>query len=1295
MPPRFPRAQPRAGFALLITIVLMAMLVLIMVSFSALTRVEIQIAKNYQEQDSARHNALVGLNIALGQLQKYAGPDQRTTATADLAAGADTYTDFDGQTISRGETYSSTETAAPTNATSANGLVRPKAGARFWTGVWGNQNAPLDAYTSNPAPKLLTWLVSGNENGAFTSDQSSSTSFGQITAVTVPPTFTPASILSGVDANTTAISGDVKFSNGANGVLLVGSFTTGRFANYRSKYDPTQKVLLDQPEGFVAAPLVDIKAPAGSVAGLGATATPTVGHFAWWVGDEGVKARINLADSNTDLANANYLNGFGPSLTDPAARQRYAGPARNALELITADPAGYGDLSDLATPNADNTILTKVLQPAQLNFVKPTPTTATLAATKYRWHDISTYSSGVLADSLRGGLRKDLTYCLANNINPNTGSTLAASSSTTAENLLDEAGADAPAFGPTWQRVKDHWNLLPDFPMAADGFGKYNVRIGSKDAVHITPIITKLRFVGTASIVKQTTGPSSGKYQLFFHGGIYLVLGNPYVNNLMLTNGYNFQLRRSTGNTGVLSMRVNIDNTTDKTTVGTYPIDLLNGDDGAFDKWSFVVSAATIGGDLASSPKISNNRSLDFISVGSNIKPNYSSNFEALPFMKDPYTVAGTSGLQSFSPTKAITLPALTDGKNYSVEMELEQSGNLAFDATLSVTGNATRVLTGIYNCALPAESMLSSGGVEWDGIAEFKPSADSGAVQNKNGTITPTSSTGKFPGAVAGGYTLVLNAPANANFSADPAGFGYQSTADSNRLGASFTDAGGSTGPAAVFGYHGGFKIPDESPTTCTMFKYFMDPAGEDRSKAHYTVNCWGRRSTYNSGTNYPIYANLPFAKADLTNGDYPFYSLADLRLVNLSGDNESFSVGHQPTYIFGNSYHNVFVHRDQVTHDILSRSNITRRYFDMSYLLNTSLWDRCFFSCLPQTGDGANSLTPLNRRFAVRSGSESDKVNLRSAAAAKCLTTTGAFNINSTSPEAWRSVLGALNGVPAVGKLATGEPDLKEQQAEGVSFPRYRGEDTNRKVTKKDHSTYGLVKADNAGAVIDDITNTRIGPYTTHHRLTPAELTQFSEDIAREVRKRGPFLSLSQFVNRSLSKDDLGRTGALQGALDITRGTPASINSFYTSDTGSGALKTTTNSPEQRIEYSGSGYYAEPLDTSSPYAAGKNHRANRLKALPGWVLQADVLASLGSVISARSDTFVIRTYGDTQNPVTGSISARAWCEAVVQRVPDYVNSTADAAETTPANLNNDDNKKFGRRFVIVAFRWLGPTDI
>ena len=1269
---------PRAGFALLITIVLLAMLVLIMVSFSALTRVEVQIANNYQQQDAARRNALVALKIALGQLQKYAGPDQRTTATADLAAGVDTYTDADNQTISRGETYSSTETGTPTNANSYNGLVRPKAGARFWTGVWGNQNTALSAYTSNPSPKLLTWLVSGNENAAFTSDQTSSTTFGQINSVSTPPTFTPATI-SGVTASTTATSGTVTFANGATGVLLVGPMTTGNFSKFRNKYDPTQQVVLDQPASFVAAPLVDIKAPAGSVTGLAATATPTLGHYAWWVGDEGVKARINLADSNADLANSDYLNGFVSSMTDPAARQRYAGPARNAIELITADAAGTGSLADLATPNADNSILTKVLQPVQLNFVKPTPSVATLVATKSRCHDITTYSSGVLADSLRGGLRQDLTYVLAQSSLPVPYDT---------QSLLDEFGANAPALGPTWQRVKSHWDLSPDATaMAANDFGKYNVRVGSKDAVHLTPIITKLRFVGTSAILRQ----ANGTYQLSAYGGVYLVLGNPYVNNLFLpANAYNLRLRRSTGNAGTLTMKVTvINNTTGASVAGSpYSIDLFNGSSGVYDQWNFLMTGGTIGGSLDAGIG-NNNRSQDYFTIGSLLKPNYSSNVNWLNYMKDPYAVATTSGLRSFSPTVAITVPAPAVGVTYKVNMELVNSGSLAFDATIVDASNATRVLTGIYNCALPNETPQTSGDVNWVGAAtapDFKPSADPAAVANADGTFT-------CAGLVAGGYTLVLNAPANSNFIGDPVGLSYQGSADSNRMAASFTDAGGASGPVAVFGYHGGYKIPDSNASvTSTLQKYFIDPIGNNVANVRYTTNCWGRRSTYNSTTTYPIYANLPFAAANTTTCDYPFCSLADLRGVNLSGDDESWSVGHQPTYIFGNAYHNVFVPRAQVKASMVKRSGGSRNYYDLSYLLNTSLWDRYYFSSLPQAGSG---LTPLNRRLVVqgRNGSVPTASDLRSVTAAKYLTTTGAFNINSTSPEAWRAVLGAMNGVPSVGKLSTGAVDLTLPETDGVSFPRYRGEDTSRKVTVTDPSTHDSVKAGNSGALIDNITNTRISPYTTHHRLSQSELIQLSEDVVREVRKRGPFLSLSHFVNRSLNKDDLGRTGALQAATDVTRGTPASINSFnIVSSTG--VPQPNTNSSEQQISYSGSGFYAEPLDTSAPYDAGKNQHANRLKAMPGWVMQGDLLASLGSVISARSDTFVIRTYGDTQNPVTGAVTARAWCEAVVQRLPEYLN-TADSADTAPANLTQSDNKKFGRRFVVVSFRWLSPSDI
>jgi len=108
----------------------------------------------------------------------------------------------------------------------------------------------------------------------------------------------------------------------------------------------------------------------------------------------------------------------------------------------------------------------------------------------------------------------------------------------------------------------------------------------------------------------------------------------------------------------------------------------------------------------------------------------------------------------------------------------------------------------------------------------------------------------------------------------------------------------------------------------------------------------------------------------------------------------------------------------------------------------------------------------------------------------------------------------------------------------------------------------------------------------------------------------------------------------------------------------------------------------------------AGDNTRpwASRAAFAPGFLTQADMLNSLGPVLTARSDTFRIRVYGDVQNPTTTNIEGKAWCEAIVQRVPDYIESTVDAW-TTPAT--GTPSATFGRRFKIVSFRWLSANDI
>lgn len=91
------------------------------------------------------------------------------------------------------------------------------------------------------------------------------------------------------------------------------------------------------------------------------------------------------------------------------------------------------------------------------------------------------------------------------------------------------------------------------------------------------------------------------------------------------------------------------------------------------------------------------------------------------------------------------------------------------------------------------------------------------------------------------------------------------------------------------------------------------------------------------------------------------------------------------------------------------------------------------------------------------------------------------------------------------------------------------------------------------------------------------------------------------------------------------------------------------------------------------------------------GHVSGAHLLAVLAPILTVRGDTFTIRAYGEARNPVTGATLAEAWCEAEVQRLPDYVDA-GDAPESAPTR---PDNLTYGRRFIVTSFRWLTPADL
>jgi len=93
------------------------------------------------------------------------------------------------------------------------------------------------------------------------------------------------------------------------------------------------------------------------------------------------------------------------------------------------------------------------------------------------------------------------------------------------------------------------------------------------------------------------------------------------------------------------------------------------------------------------------------------------------------------------------------------------------------------------------------------------------------------------------------------------------------------------------------------------------------------------------------------------------------------------------------------------------------------------------------------------------------------------------------------------------------------------------------------------------------------------------------------------------------------------------------------------------------------------------------------------GYLLQSDLLNQIGPFISNRSNTFKIRTYGESGNLTSGSQPAKAYLEAVIQQLPEYVDGT-ESPDTALADLNVT-NESFGRKFRIVSITWLNEDEI
>jgi hypothetical protein len=352
-----------------------------------------------------------------------------------------------------------------------------------------------------------------------------------------------------------------------------------------------------------------------------------------------------------------------------------------------------------------------------------------------------------------------------------------------------------------------------------------------------------------------------------------------------------------------------------------------------------------------------------------------------------------------------------------------------------------------------------------------------------------------------------------------------------------------------------------------------------------------------------------------------------------------------------------------------------------DHSVLANHALYDRFYFSTFATRGSETpdavfekfmNRTTPLpSQAFQpYRPGGKTvtdAKAELFAAGkpkndayktAAEDQMIQGPFNVNSTSVQAWKAMLGSLNKSEIV-TLWAKNAGLETKQAKGVAI-----------------LGMSLLNGGSSAVVADagKIDDAKTNEWNGYHELSDKELQTLAEKIVEQVRARGPFLSMSEFVNRQIGPpSELTRRGALEAALE-TSGINKNTLKNYETDIAANDISDQTiykyNTPE--------------IALGSPVAGA-----------PGWISQGDLLRILEPGATVRGDTFVIRVCGEAWDP-SGKVTARAYAEAVVQRVPEYV----DPVDRPSLNAFTDTkaakaNKTFGRRINLVSFRWLSGNEI
>jgi hypothetical protein len=1221
-----------SGFVLVAVSLLIALVTVLVTVICLLSQIERRAAANSVKTEQARENALFALNAALAQLQKEAGPDQRVTARAEI---------LDGGT--------------PSN------VANP-----YWTGVWKTCNPAAGAneqLDSGTAPTLRKWSTDPNNTGSVDSK-----SPNMVWLVSNPAPGTPI---------------DPKVSVSGSNVVLAKNLGTAAAS--------------------VTVPMVPIKT--ASATGNISAGTIT-GQYAYWVSDEGVKARVNLMDPTYNVApGSNFVQNQLHFLAPQAVT------AQNGL-------LGSSNTTDIRNPTYASD-LQKVSSLQSLGLVGGTapPVTGVSGTGAAQFSpDATTYSYGVLADVRNGGLKTDLSQVFedTNQYKSFLGVQQSSQPTEIAGDVkvwsiitpsFDSGNNMTPTeFGVRWQALYNYysmfkstipangqnttvcpWNNLNFYSSGTPGTSSPQVdsRVfnyssnpnGSGAATqeigeyYMPQVLGFGIYFSLSSVQGASTGASSHNYSLIMYAEPRLVLYNPYNVTLNAAKAYTFGI-----STNVLSRT-----------------------------WSFNVGAQTVQTNQVIGWGGTSNGGgvLNFVTsqtANNTLKPGeirvygLTSLTQATPgnltvFNGNLGNQVGQSQWQ-YVPPSTVTPP--------STGTQWQASCNDSDHVVVSFTHQGFWSNDGYYNLSnIPANSLWPNASAGSKSLGRFfNGPPNENAYSADLGPVSAMASSGaNASSAIQFGYFVLrtkgMNQSQTATSTLSPVPVFSSCDGAFNPLPLYFDDTMQDID----------FALAAQNPTSATDIQVTISGA---------TANTfWGPHDVAMNASDpsFLVLRDLP-RQPMVSLGQFMHMPMRNSMSTNGGSiDTNNCLMG------VGGSLADPFFALNLTNSN---NNNKSVAYFDDNFLMNQGLFDSYYFSTVPPpaasmdagykavmptmtTGTTAFNDTNIKNETCVlpnsrmtfywkngvppqtsNAGAQNYVPNYQGSAAN--LLQAGAFNVNSTSVPAWAALLGSLSGNP-VNSLDPASGSFTTIPASTLQNPVFR---FLSPVFNPNSTSSSPVNASGSPSLWGGI-----------NALTNAQVNDLAAKIVAQVKLRGPFLSMADFLNRRLDTvSGLGFKGALQAAIDNT-----TINAALQ------AFGMTTTTPIQGSR------------GTAPAAIASQLPPNTAVGVPGWLMQQDLVQCFSPAMTVRSDTFVVRCYGESDNVKTGATEGRAWGEAIVQRVPDYVDQTdptlsgsnaygsnlGDATPpwnritnpAAPTAIVNTNNTNFGRRFKIVSFRWLNESDL